>query len=265
VAINRTVTGSWAILLDLKNHGSLGTLPNFLGDAPDHVIIAGNDRLYATSTNTRNLYRIDLNPLAIRLAAFENVGNVNGVISAVATNQVPLAKYLFLADANNIYRADLSTGNIDGTSPLSSTPGPLLYIGPANTATPVSAFQYNDNQTIAGGAVSAPLVIRAMDANGKAVYNVPVVWTAAGGATLSAANSVTNMDGLAETAVTAPAVSGAFQVTARIGSSGQILATFTLTSGSGGTSNTAGISIYSGNGQIVWSTTKSDYPFPASP
>jgi uncharacterized protein (TIGR03437 family) len=261
-ALNRAITSSWAILLNLTDHKSLGTVAN-TGDAPDAISIVGDSQMYATSSATGRFYRIDFSPLAIQQASFDNVGNVIGVVSTVASREIPLAKYLYFTDSNNVYRLDVTSNNVDSSVPLGSSPGALLYTGAAGTAASASIVRYNDGQVVAGGAVSAPLVIRALDVNGGPVYNAPVVWTTSTGATLSVSSSWTNRDGLAETFVTAPTAAGAFLVTARVGTSGPVQANFTLTSGTGSVGNTASIAVYSGNGQIVWSGSKGDYPLTA--
>jgi hypothetical protein len=84
-----------------------------------------------------------------------------------------------------------------------------------------------NNQTIANGATSAPLVVMVSTAQGLGVPNVPVTWTMTGSGTLSAAATTTDANG--QTSVTVTPSAGAQTVTVTGTAAGLTPVVFTIT------------------------------------
>jgi adhesin/invasin len=79
------------------------------------------------------------------------------------------------------------------------------------------AIVSGNNQNVAVGAASAPMVIRATDDNGNPLTGVVLSWAGNNG-TLSAASTTTGADGLAQVTVT-PASAGSYTVSASLNAS----------------------------------------------
>lgn len=122
--------------------------------------------------------------------------------------------------------------------------------------TVITMLKYGENQNLDPAGVSAPLVIRALDQTGKPVMGVPVTFTLSEGQ-IVASMSETNSEGLARAIIKAPDLGGTFTLTATPLTGAA--AVFTLSTGGtpggpggGGTGpGASGISITSGNGQVM--------------
>lgn len=238
--------------------------PNFPLTAPsfDDVIVAGNSRAFAFSSASSTLYDITFSPLlgavvSTSLGLPQNV--IQNVLAVAGSNEIPSARYLFFLAANgnqlNLYRVDLSTNQVTAqVFPAMSSPF-LQFVGvPAQSG--ASGFvQFNNNQILTGGATSAPLIARVLDAQGRPVFNLPVIFTNADpGLVITSPNQVTNADGYVQTTVTLPGTSGVYTVTLNAGTAS---APFTLTvpvgaggGGGGGGGGSTQVKIVSGDGQL---------------
>jgi len=173
-------------------------------------------------------------------------------------------KYLFLLSPSAVYSVDLTTADYTNTKATLPAPGNTIVFGNiANTTgVPASLVQQNATQSVAAGEMSLPLVIQVIDANGLALANQGVTWSATG-VTLRNAMSATNSFGYATATAVGPATKSSYTITATLtGVSPALTAAFTLTvgasggggsggGGGGGGTTHAGISIYAGNGQVV--------------
>jgi hypothetical protein len=96
---------------------------------------------------------------------------------------------------------------------------PNLVTAPTVAVTPgtaVTAIVSGNAQTVARGQTSAPLVIRAFNANGGPIANATVTWTIVNGGTLSATSTTTDANGDSQVTVTAGSVARAYTVTASV-------------------------------------------------
>lgn len=253
LAVNQTpVAGnSCVILVDLQSKTVAGTIPNF-GVVLDSIIVAGNNRAFALASQNMILYEITISPLNITVPGFGSLGTLSGVVGAAVSRELPQPRFLFVATGSSFYRIDLINNELAGQIAMTATPRSVSVAGPASTNPPTTFLQYNNNQTLSPGATSLPLVIRVLDSTGRPVYGAPVVWTTtATGASIQAPSTTTNAEGFAMATVIAPLTAGPFTVTATV--SGALLATFslTVTTGVPGGGAAGGISIVSGNGQVV--------------
>lgn len=71
-----------------------------------------------------------------------------------------------------------------------------------------------NTQSVAAGTVTAPMIVRAVDANGNPVSGVAVTWTTTGGGTLSSTSTTTGADGTTSVTLTTNATAGPFTTTA---------------------------------------------------
>jgi hypothetical protein len=85
-----------------------------------------------------------------------------------------------------------------------------------------------DQQAVADGGVSAPLVVKAVDQYGNGVPNVLVTWIDQAGGTLSATSTTTDENGLAQVTLTADANPESYTIVAEVGTASPIA--FTATS-----------------------------------
>ncbi len=257
------------LILDLKTYNVKSSLlvhgVNFSTLIPTNPNANG---LYAVSSSSRKLYRLDPDLSGIVEASFPVVGKIEGVISAFTSSELPNSygitgpKYLFVVGRAALYRIDLNpppggTGaQIVQSLPLSPpSPGGLYFISPSTNSTVVSTLQYGGGQVLRKAGISAPLVARAVDWSGRPISGAKVTFTPSAGSIVKAM-SATNGDGYAEAIVKAPQEEGAFSV--RVAFDGAAAATFSLrTAESGGGTipgpapGAAGMTILAGDGQVI--------------
>lgn len=252
VATNLTpVAGnSSVILLDLRDR-TLAAIPNF-GVTLDRIFMAGANRAFALSSDTQRIYEVTINPLNISIPNFGGIGEIANILGGGVSNELPQPRYLFLLAPTTIYRIDLASYQLSGQVGVTIPPSRLSIATPPSTAMPTQALVYNNNQTVAPLATTLPLIVRALDSFGRPVFGAPVTWTTVQtGAQLQPVGSGTNAEGFALATVIAPSTAGTFTVNATI--AGSLLASFTINvaAGAGGPGVAGGISIVSGNGQVV--------------
>jgi len=145
--------------------------------------------------------------------------------------------------------SDLLTSTVVLTN---TTPGAVAYYAPTLTGnTPVTEFQYGNNQMLFPGGVSLPLVVRVLDQNGLPIAGAAVNFQPSLG-TVSVANTATGADGYAQTIFTAgntPDGLGSATVTAT--AEGTVEQTFNITVGTPQTIVPAALSVVSGQGQFI--------------
>jgi uncharacterized protein (TIGR03437 family) len=250
VNTNPAFGGSSVISVELGNRT---VTPIFANNVVlDRLVVAGPNRLLASANNSQ-LYDINL-PSSIAPATFSGLGSTAGVRSVATSDEFPNARYAFLSfsGTNTLVRVDLSSNSATQTFPLSNPAGPVSYTGTAVTGIPSAVYAFNNGQFINPSTPSLPLIIRAVDANGRPLSGVPVTFaTNAFGAFITSASSQTNGLGYAQATVIAPSTLGPFQVTANVGSGVVQTVTFNLTVGTGTAGPTGALSIRSGNGQVV--------------
>lgn len=253
LAVNQTpVAGNSSVLLfDLNSKILVGTVPNF-GVVLDTIVPAGNNRAFAYSSQNQTLYQVSLSPLNIDVPTFGSIGTITNVAAIAVSQELPQPRFLYVVTSTSVYRITLSTNELSGQIALTTIPSRASYAEPASTNPVTQILQYNSNQTVAPGAASLPLIVRALDSVGRPVSGAPVAWNiTALGATLQSAATTTNAQGFAQAVVMAPTTVGTFTVTATVGSAAPATFTLAVSTGATGGGGAGGISIVSGNGQVV--------------
>jgi uncharacterized protein YfaS (alpha-2-macroglobulin family) len=90
--------------------------------------------------------------------------------------------------------------------------GPTLE--PAPAMSPATIIVTGNAQTVARNQTSAPLVVRAINANGGPIANAQVMWTIANGGTLSSTSTTTNANGETQVTVATGNTAIAYTITA---------------------------------------------------
>lgn len=257
LAVNKIPpTGSAILLIDLGAHAVVGFVSNQgFNVLMDDLLVVNSTTAYAYSIQTQSLYTLTIGTGgALAIGAFSLGGAPSNSVSAAAiSNEIAVGgvvtpKYLFIASAGNLYRVDLTIGQTTQTPLLSQQTNALVYLAPAATAGPPSTLvTYGDNQTVAPGAATLPLVVRVLDGNGKPLSGINIHFaTNNPSATVFPTDATTGANGFAQTIMTGPPTTGTVAVTA---TAGVHTVAFTVGVGTPGTSG--GIAIVAGQGQIV--------------
>ncbi len=263
--VNQTssVTGGSILQITLATHFVSSWPPSTTGSPTplDDVFVAGNGRVFAVSYSTQTLYDVAVSPLGLALSSLNTIFNAQSVLGVAISNELPSALYLYALVAtngqNNIYRINLSTNQISTQVGASISGGTMQFVGVPPQSGAGSFIQFGDNQTVAQGKTSLPLIARVLDLTGRPIFNLPVNFTTdpASGVVINTPSPTTNADGYIQTTVTAPAVQGTYTITL---SAGTANTTFTInvpgtggSTGGGGTGGVTQVSIVSGDGQLV--------------
>ena len=260
IAVNRTVvTGTNDWIFDLRTrtvaafHRTL-----FSGITPitmdDRVLVAENDRFFMTTPLVGVIYEAVFGS-TVRLEVYDvgGIGEPEGVLGAAITDELPNARFLYYADATDVYRVNLSTDQLSGQpAPLTGTVSTLAFARQPSTNLVTEFIQYGDLQQVQEGDVFQPVAIRALDSQGRPVFGAPVAWaTSTEGVTITSSTDSSNLDGLSKAIVDPGEFVGEVNVTATAGSGP--VANFTLvvgTTGPGG-GGPGGVRIIAGQGQLV--------------
>lgn len=276
LAVNQTpVTGYEILLFNLPQH----TLANFISTqntvAPsvlfDTLVPANSSTVYAYSSETQSLYQVNISGTggSISLSNASTAGAPTTFVEGIAvSNEIPdpaitTAHYLFIASSGILYRVDLTVGQLTAQTPLPNQQFTALqYVAPESTnGSPVSLLIYGGNQIISPNAKSEPLVVLALDTNGKPLSGATITFSSNLG-TLSNTSVTTGANGYATTVLTAPASNGTVTVTA---TNGKLQTTFTITVGSATVQPTGSISIIAGQGQLLTENVNTSIPGFGSP
>ncbi len=261
IALNRTSTGP-AIVFNLSTKtASAVSAANLNGATLDQLVIASNNRIFVRTTQSQ-LLELSLGGGFSSSAVLAGLPS-GALVQTVLPSAEAQAKSLFISaianGANTLYRVDLATNSLvvpQQGFPLANQPGQVLAWTGANPTSGASSIQgYNTNQTIASGAVSLPLVARVLDINGFPVFGATVTYTIQNaGVSLDSTTANTNSDGYAQVYATAGVNPGTATVQASVGGVPGPAYTITIPgTGTGCTQNcnASGVSIVSGNGQVV--------------
>jgi uncharacterized protein (TIGR03437 family) len=262
--VNQTsnITGGSILQITLATH-FIASWPPSNGTSPtplDDVFVAGNGRIFAVSYSTQTLFDVSVSPLGLALSSLNTIFNAQAVLGAAISNEVPSALYLYVLVAtngqNNIYRINLSTNQISTQVGAAVTGGTMQFVGVPPQSGAGFFLQFNDNQTVAQGKTSLPLIARVLDLTGRPIFNMPVNFTTdpANGIVINTPNPTTNADGYVQTTITAPATQGTYTITLTAGTANTTY-TFNVpgTGGSsgGGSGGVTQVTIVTGNGQLV--------------
>ena len=195
-------------------------------------------------------------------------GNVFEDVRDIAvSNELPVATHLFPPTARGLFQVHRSTNNVVGPNSVPFS-GTLSYAGPAATGSPTSLLQVNNTQTVAPGGTALPLIVRALNAQGLPLANVPVQFATTSGLTLSNATATTDQLGYAQTNVAIPSTTATGAQTFTAAAGGQSV-TFTINVGTGtgtggggtGGTPTGVLQVLKGQGQIVGQGYVTTQPF----
>lgn len=228
----------------------------------DSVMIAGQNRIFAHSPNDSTLWDVAGDLSSVTVSTLQSVLPATQVYSAVISDELPSAKYLFVlaggATLSDVYLVNLSTNSVSAQAAASLGLGPMQFIFVPSQTPPgfTTPLTYNATQTnLSPGATAAPLIAKVLDLNGNPVFAVPVSFTGDPSLTIKPANATTNANGYVQTTVTVGSTPGSYPVTMTAGTGNNtITATFSLAipggtpGGPGGGTNQ--LSIITGNGQL---------------
>lgn len=270
VAVNNLPsTGSLLLLFNLTTNSAKGiiapsTAPN--NDTVSSIYAAGNDLVFAYSSASKTLYQTHLTVPQLTQPSFQNSLSSANIDAVALSGDVPAgsratAQTLFVASGLTLYRVSIantiSSANSSVTAQVTTAnPAAALAVAtPTHTGAPVvSLLSYGNNQLVAGGGVSLPLVVRALDANGNPIAGASVSFSATGGGVAASPAATTGTAGYASTTVTVPNSTEAITVTANAGG---VTAQFTVnvtgsgtTGGGGGTAGNT-LTITQGQGQLL--------------
>lgn len=257
LAVNQTpITGSSLIVFDLAAHSVLSTALTPDSGLLDRLLVAGNNLVFAYSSQKQSIYQISLVPLAINPLNIPGVSNT-AVTSVALSNEIAggsrtTAQFLYFIGNNTLYKVDLAT-SIVASQPLAIVANVISIAGPANTSgVPATLLQYGNNQILAAGGTSGPIVIRVLDAVGLPVSGVSVSFSSTNaGVSIQNPTVVTSPDGFAVTSATAPTTSGIFTVTASVPGGQSVNFQLGVGGGGGGNSSSSLVTIVAGQGQVV--------------
>jgi uncharacterized protein (TIGR03437 family) len=244
------------------NYANSGITPPTFTD----VYPASASRVFAVTGPDTTLWDVTPAPFGAQPATSVSIpGGVNNALSATLSNEQPAARYLYLLNANgfqtNLLKIDLTTNSIVASTLATLGPGVLNFVAVPPQTGATAFVQFNNNQVLNPGATAAPLAAIVTNSAGVPLYNIPVTFAVdpASGITLTNASTVTNSNGYVQATATLPSTSGSYAVTLTAGTA---TATFNLTvSGSGGgPGGSTQVTVYSGNGQLIYTTQNSNVP-----
>jgi uncharacterized protein (TIGR03437 family) len=234
-----------------KDRLMMGTIPVRI---TPRIEVVSNDRLLMTSKTNKIIYRVSIPDGEIKVYEPSGVPLPDDVEGIVKSNEYPNAKNMYFVEVTALNKVRLDTDSVQGSNAIvPNNVAGLDFAAPASTATPTDAILYNDGQRVEEGEDFKPIVVRALDVNGRPVFGASVEWNAPEGATIFNSMTRTNKDGLAKATVIANDILGPVPVEAFVGSA--LSVTFNLSVGlGGGIPGASGISIHSGQGQLVGDT-----------
>ena len=260
-----TSSGTPLLVFNLETRAQIGASWTTSSSTFKEVIVAGDDRVYAVSNENGTVYSIPPDGGLATPALFGQNSPFQNVQGIIVTDELPRARNMYLVRPDEIVRVDLNADSVVDRFNYSGAPLAFgsHFVNPS-TGQPVSVLAYNDQQNVAPGDNSLPLLVRVLASNGQPLRNVNVMFsTSASGAVIENSNVTTNAEGYAGTVVKAPSTPGAFAVNASVG--GKLSASFTITvtqnpgSGGGGPAPNAP-AVYSGNGQVLRISTEAPFP-----
>ncbi len=247
VMINaQPVTGSAAVIVDLQNR-TVSTV-NLGGIPLDRLTVDSNNRAWAYSQFSSQVYQIQFNPPTITQASIPGLAATSQNQLLRATFEVPNARHTLVIFSNILSRIDNASGIANASVVVPTNTGASVA-APNSTAGISSLTAILPNQVVVP-AGTAQVIARATDSAGNPLINQQVsFFTSTVGATILTPTVLTNMDGLAVTNVIAPSTTGTISITANSGTlTTNYLYNASTGGGSGGFST---VQIVSGNGQIV--------------
>ena len=267
------VTGQAILLIDLNAK----TIANFVASADvqdqiiDTLLVPSSTTVFAYSSQAETLYQMGIGSGSIACCTGAPAGVSSTFVQGVAiSNEVPFpgrttAQYLFVASSNILFRVDLTVDQLTAqlALPTSQSFNALEYLAPESTnGSPVALLPYGNSQALAPNTTSEPLVVLALDVNGKPLSGATITFSTNLGS-LSNTSVTTGANGYASTVLTAPATNGT-AVTV-IATNGKLQQAFTITVGSATVQNAGSIAIVAGQGQLMTENNNTGIPGFGSP
>jgi Bacterial Ig-like domain (group 1) len=199
---------------------------------------------------------------------------ISNTVGAVISNEQTGAQNLYILQANgnqtDFNKINLTTNSVVVSGLAALGAGPLEFVAVPPQTGAAQFIQFNNNQTLAAGATSAPLAAALATSAGIPVYNVPVTYSAGStGIVVNNPTPTTNGAGFVQSTVTIPSTlaSGSYSIAV---SGAGVSATFTVVvQGSGNPTTPSGasqVTIVGGQGMLLYSLSGSYqcediYPF----
>jgi uncharacterized protein (TIGR03437 family) len=254
VAVNRGTGDRVVTSFDLTG-ATTGAYLNLAGVKFSQAVFVDDTTVYAISAENGSLYSFPVDsPYSVSVPEFPSFGQFAAARALTKSTELPVPGYVFVVGSDKVYRVDSSIST-PLQLPLNGTAGPSFYISPAVTGTAADLIIYNQSQNVAANGTALPLAFRVLDAAGHPLANQAVIWYG-GSVTLQSAMATTNSDGIATAYAVVPSAQNTYSISAAVG--GTMTVDFTLNVGSssgeeggGDGSAASGLTILSGNGQVV--------------
>ncbi len=178
------------------------------------------------------------------------VGIPEGIVAVTASQELPQARFLYAVLSNSVYRFDLVSPGTTSPQSFSSPAGGIAFSAVAATGSVATLSSTTLDLQVGLNATSLPVVVRALDSQGRPVWNANVSFTAVSqGLTLSAGSATTNLDGLASIRAVLPATPGTYVV--RVQSGGAPAVEIPIRAAAVPQVGQTQLTIAGGNGQII--------------
>jgi uncharacterized protein (TIGR03437 family) len=267
LAVNQQpVDGSVILIINLAAHTytiiPTSYAPNVVFDT---LLVPSSTTVYAYSSQSLELFQLGIstqNSTTFGPASIAGVPSTS-VQGVAISNEVPFAgrttaQYLFVASSGTLYRIDLTIQQQTASTALPTLPNDtftaLEYLALATTGSPAALLGYGNNQIIAPNATSEPLVVQALDVNGKPLSGATITFSTNLGI-LTNTSVTTGANGYASTVLKAPGTSG---VTANVtATNGKLQSVFTISVTTVTGPPSGNMKIVAGQGQLLPDSTNS--------
>ena len=251
------ITGSSFLLVSLANRAVVSTLQS-LQIALNTLLVTGTNTILGYVSGTQSAYQISIGSTGnLGISPFPLPAANSETTALAISNEVPIGGRTFVSSlyaVGNVTVSQLNpqSGQVVSQSTLSSnaTPGALSFTAPALAgALPATLIQYGGGQTLTPNTTSAPIVVRVLDSNSVPISGATVSFATSGaGSTVSPTSATTSSAGYAVTYLTSGTTIGALNVTATAGTR---TAVYGMSVEPPGMTTAGGLSIVSGQGQII--------------
>ena len=187
--------------------------------------LVGTSLTVATASQNQTGIAGDTLATPISVRVFDQFGNplAGALVNwTIISNGGSVPQASSLTDLNGDASTVWILGNTAGADTLKASlpSGATALIAATGTAGAFASLttESGDGQTVAAGSMTAPLVVRAADANGNAVAGQTVTWVYTGNGVVQNGSSITDANGMAEIQFLTPvAPAGPFTVAATSG------------------------------------------------
>lgn len=174
IVLNEASLGAPGAICDISD-GRVHEFPD-TGLRFSGLAVAGNEYAFAVGTDGK-LYAITLESAKVEGPLFGLPGNVKSI---AVSKETPRARSLFVLTAGDSGAATLTRVDLDTFATISAPAGAaskIVYLAAVSTGPAAALYGVDTLWTVAPGQ-SAPVAVRVVDANGRAVAGAPVAWSA---------------------------------------------------------------------------------------